>query len=88
MIKQPFVAKVGGTHHLRLSTGEKRNHNQPVSYSRIKRGEAVPVVYSSANPEKAYEDTLFGVWGGPIVMFMFQISTFFASLTEKRRRFR
>ena len=71
---------------LEISAGSKRGHYQPISFANLKKNDSVPVVYDPHNPKKSYEDSLWGVWGTPIMIFFFQIGSFFSSLTEGRRR--
>lgn len=72
---------------LPISAGSHRGHNMPVSYADHKVNQPIPVIYSPTNPKKAYEDTLFGVWGGPLMLLFAQIGTFFSSFFEGRRRY-
>jgi hypothetical protein len=73
------------TFHLELSAGSARGTGQPLSEADYKRGDAVKVVYDPKNPSKAYQDSLFGVWGAPIVLFVVQLATMFGSLVERKR---
>jgi hypothetical protein len=76
----------GASYSLSLSGGDAYGYDQPVSRASYAVGQRVPVVYDPAHPEKSYEDSFTGVWGTPIMAFVFQIVFFFTSLTEPRRR--
>ena len=73
-------------YHLSLSAGSARGHNQPVSRASLAQGGSVRVAYNPRDPEESYEDSFSGIWGTPILVFVIQISSFFTSLTEPRRR--
>ena len=73
-------------HEFNIGAGNARGHGQSKSKASHKTGDEVKVVYDPENPKKAYEDSTMGVWGGPIMMLIAQIVTFFSSFTEDRRR--
>jgi hypothetical protein len=79
-----FYANLGVMHRFSVSAGRKRGSNQSISYSRLAPGQNVPVVYDPKKPQKAYEDTLWGVWGTPIILFFGQIITFFSSMLRSK----
>ncbi|MEZ0260368.1 MAG: DUF3592 domain-containing protein [Alphaproteobacteria bacterium] len=78
--------ETGKNYIMNLGAGSVRGHNQPVSRSGYQIGSGVQVAYDARKPETSYEDTFFGIWGTPLMVFFFQITTFFSSLTEPRRR--
>jgi hypothetical protein len=75
-----------GTYNLSISAGSHRGYDQPVNYASHTTGDAVQVVYNPKKPDEAYEDSLMGVWGTPIMLAIGQLISFFTSLTEPRRR--
>ena len=75
-----------GVHSLSISAGSARGHSQPLSRARVQKNGRVPVVYSPDTPERSYENTVFGVWGAPLMAFFAQIATFIGSLTKGRAR--
>lgn len=78
--------ETGKSYTLSLGAGSSRGHNQPVSRASYQIGNSVQVAYDARKPETSYEDSFFGIWGTPLMVFFFQITTFFSSLTEPRRR--
>ena len=81
-----YATKSGSTHTLEISAGSARGHNQPTSRARVRKDGPVPVVYAPDQPTRAYENTLFGVWGAPLWAGVAQIATLLGSLTEGRKR--
>jgi preprotein translocase subunit SecF len=81
-----YASQRGSTHTLQISAGSARGHNQPVSRARVRKDGPVSVVYAPDQPTRAYENTLFGVWGAPLWAGLAQIATFLGSLTEGRKR--
>lgn len=84
--KIEFRAQTNQIHHLKISAGRSRGHNQPISHSRIKVKDRIAVIYDPEAPNKAYEDSFMGIWGTPIIIFMAQISTFFSSLFSSKKK--
>jgi hypothetical protein len=74
-----FVSKSGARYTLLVSSGSARGQNQPRSKARLQEGSLVPVIYDPTNPASVYENTVWGVWGMPILLFFLQIGTFIAS---------
>ena len=81
-----YATRSGSTHTLDISAGSARGHNQPATRARVRKDGPVPVVYAPDQPDRAYEDTLFGVWGAPLMAGFAQIATFLGSLAEGRKR--
>ncbi len=81
-----FTTSDGRSSSISISAGSTRGHNQPTSSANVSVGQGVPVVYSPRNPSKAYQDSLWGVWGAPLMMFIGQLATLFGSFSEGRRR--
>ncbi|MCC7070321.1 MAG: DUF3592 domain-containing protein [Deltaproteobacteria bacterium] len=81
-----FTTKKGRDGEITVSAGSARGNNQPTSAADLSVGRGVPVVYNPRNPSKAYQDSLWGVWGTPLMMFIGQVATLFGSLSEGRRR--
>ncbi|HEY0682935.1 MAG TPA: hypothetical protein VGD45_11440 [Steroidobacter sp.] len=69
---------------LRVSAGSERGHNQPLSNARHHRNQLVQVAYDPRNPSRAYRNSLFDIWGAPILTFFLQICAFIGSLTEPK----
>lgn len=81
-----FLTRESSKYTLKISVGSSRGHNQPLEYADVKVNGQVPVVYDPQNPSKAYEDTTWGVWGTPIMILIFQLGSFFTSMSEPKRR--
>ncbi len=81
-----YVPLAGRLYNMNVSAGDVRGHGQPISRASLQVGSRVVVVYDPKNPAKAYEDSLFGVWGAPLMAFFAQIASLITSLTEPRRR--
>lgn len=69
---------------LSVSAGSERGHNQPLHYARHQRNQRVQIAYDPRNPARAYRNTLFDIWGAPIITFFVQICSFIGSLTEPK----
>jgi hypothetical protein len=80
-----FTTLRGESVRLTVSAGSTRGQDRPISNASKRVNQSVAVVYDPDNPAKAYEDTLFGVWGVPILIFIFQIAAMIGSLTKGRR---
>ena len=74
------------TFHILVSAGSARGHGQPVERAVPNVGDRLEVVYSTETPSRAYQNTLFGVWGVPLMAGFFHVATMIGSLTEGRRR--
>ena len=70
---------------LDVSAGSSRGNNRPLSEANYARGSKVPVLYTPRNPNQAYRDTFFDVWGAPLMAFFPQIATLVGAFSEKRR---
>ena len=81
-----YATQRGSTHTLQISAGSARGHNQPTSSARVQKEGPVSVVYAPDQPTRAYENTLFGVWGAPLLAGFAQIASFLGSLAEGRKR--
>jgi len=73
-------------HHISVSAGTQRGHNQPISRANYRSGDRVSVKYDPARPARAYRNTFWDIWGAPIFTFFAQIAVFVASFAEQRRR--
>jgi hypothetical protein len=71
---------------LNLSAGSARGYDRPIDRASYTHQQHVKVVYSRENPAHAYEDSLWGVWAVPIILFFGQLVTFITSLVEPRKR--
>jgi hypothetical protein len=80
-----FPDKQNTRHRLNISAGSCRGSNQSLSNASYGIGAKVEVVYDPDKPSRAYPNTFFGVWGTPIMVFAFQISSFLGSLFDKKR---
>ncbi len=83
-----FTALDKLTHRFTISAGSARGSNQPKNRARPAADQKVPVVYDPKNPGKAYEDSIWGVWGVPISLLIAHLISLFTSLSEPRRRFK
>lgn len=81
-----FTTKDGRAGEITVSAGSSRGYDQPSSAADLSVRQAVPVVYSPRNPAKAYQNSLWGVWGAPLMAFIGQLATLFGSFSEGRRR--
>lgn len=68
-----------------LSAGSARWYDQPISRATRYEWWSTKVTYDPSNLDRVYEDTLFGVWWTPIMMFFAQIMTLISSFTEKKK---
>lgn len=80
-----YQAEAGGAYTLRVSAGSTRGHDQDVSYANKQVGRSVAVIYDPKNPEKAYEDSLFDIWGTPFILGVVQISLALSRLSSRSR---
>lgn len=69
-----------------VSSGSVRGHGAPESRASHPMGSTVPIIYSPGNPERAYRDSFFDVWFGPLASFGGAIATGLGSMSEGRRR--
>ena len=69
-----------------VGAGKTRGHNQSLNYADRKVGDEVAVIYAPHNPTKSYVDTLWGVWGGPLMTLFVSFTSLFSSFSEPRRR--
>lgn len=69
---------------LSISSGSRRGHDQPSTYSRLPIGKSVSILYDPNDPSKAFENTTWGVWGIPLMLLFGQLITFVISLMEPR----
>ena len=81
-----YQTQNGSTHTLQISAGSARGHNQPTSRARVRKDGPVSVVYAPDQPTRAYENTVFAVWGAPLLAGFAQIATFLGSLVQGRKR--
>lgn len=79
-----FSTKAAARYTLEVSAGSARGYHQPLSSASLRVNEGVPVVYDPNKPTRAYEDSLWGVWGTPIMLAVFQITSLFVSMTEQK----
>jgi hypothetical protein len=76
----------GRWHQISVSAGRQRGHNQPLSGARYRSGDREAVKYDPRQPWRAYRNTLWDIWGAPLMTFFMQIAMFVASFSDKRRR--
>jgi hypothetical protein len=81
-----FSTQVSSYHTLEVSAGSARDYYQPLSRASLRVGSVVSVVYDPSNPKRAYNDSLWGVWGMPIMIAMFQLSSLLASMSEPKNK--
>lgn len=74
-----------GTYQIDVSAGSVRGHDRPISAADHRFHEQVQVAYDSRQPSRAYRDTLWDIWGAPLITFFVQICMLFGGFTEKRR---
>ncbi len=74
----------GAKHRTTATAGEARGHRQPVSAADHRVGERVPVLYSALDPGTACRDSVFDVWGAPIMALLMQVMTLVGSFFEGR----
>lgn len=66
--------------------GNSTWHNQPIASSYRKIWWEVKVIYDPNSIVRVYEDTLWWIWGVPIMTFFFQIMTFFSAFSEPKKK--
>lgn len=76
----------GSDYRIRVEAGSERGHNRPISAAKYRDGQAVSVAYDPRNPQRAYRDTVWDIWGAPILAFLCQVAAFVSSFSEKKRR--
>ena len=81
-----YTSTSGASHRIVVSAGSTRGHDQSIANASRRKGEKVGVVYSPSDPERAYENSLWGVWGAPLMAGFVQIATLFGSMSEGRKR--
>jgi hypothetical protein len=67
-----------------VSAGTSHGHNAALASAQYGVGNPVPVVFNPRNPTEAYRNSLWDVWGLPILTFFFQIATLIGSFTQRR----
>lgn len=80
-----FVDRDGRNHELTASAGERSQHGMPVSFAKWRVGDAVPVVYSVANPRRAYCAANSDLWKVPIAILLLAACTFVVSVIPMSR---
>ena len=81
-----FVAAPVGRYKFTISAGSKRGYDYDISGATYRQGQNVPVVFDPKNPDKAYEDSFFGVWAMPVITGFFQVITLLSSFFQPRQR--
>ena len=81
-----FIPEGLAKHDFSVGAGSSRGYDRPIQNASLRTGENLPVIYNSKDPNEVYRDTLFDVWGAPIMALVAQIGSLFASLSEPRRR--
>jgi hypothetical protein len=71
---------------LNLSAGSARGDNRSTEQATYNYHQKINVIYNPKDPAHAYEDSIWGVWAVPIMLFFGQIVTFITSLTEPKKR--
>lgn len=74
----------GVTYRIDVEAGRKRGQDQPLDFADHRVGDAVRVAYDPREPERAYRDTWWDIWGMPFMVFLMQIGAFFGSFKERR----
>lgn len=73
------------SYQVTVSAGSARGHNKPTSLADYAVGQSEKVAYDESRPSRAYRDTVWDIWGAPIITFFLQVAAFIASLKEERR---
>lgn len=81
-----FHAHDGSSHRTTTSAGEERGYSQPVTDADRRVGEHLPVLYSPLDPDDACHDSVWDVWGAPILAMVVQVITLFGSFFEGKKR--
>lgn len=86
-----FRATIGydveGRHYrLQVAAGRARNHNQPISRAKYRKGERERVAFDPDRPSRAYRDTFWDIWGTPLMTFFVQLAALIAGRAEQRRK--
>lgn len=71
-----------------LSWWSKNGHNQPISYSSRQVGDATKIIYDPEKASRIYENTIWGIWSIPLIIFFFLLAFVVSALTEDRKDFR
>lgn len=76
----------GQPYFLTVDSGSARGYDQPESRASHPQGSGVRIVYSKSNPSRAYRDSFFDVWFGPLASAGGAVASALGSLSEGRRR--
>jgi hypothetical protein len=79
-----FSTRMAARYTLEISAGTARGYDQPLSRASRRVSDGVWVVYNPNKPTKAYEDSVWGVWGMPIVLALFQLTSLLVSISEPK----
>lgn len=79
-----FTTKAGKYGQFNIRAGSARGHNQPISRANLQTSDYVNVIYDPRDITRVYEDSFYGVWGTPIMIFFFQISTLFGAMSRPK----
>ena len=75
----------GTQYRIDVSAGSARGHDQPISYADYRVGQTEIVAFDPSQPTRAYRNKLWDIWGVPIATFFFQIASFVAGISERRK---
>ncbi len=78
-----FFDRQGSRYEFQSSAGSSRGSNRSIDNADYSVGVGVEVIYNPKNPKKVYVNTIFGVWGIPIVLFFTQIGALISSFFSK-----
>jgi hypothetical protein len=78
------LKKVG--YVLSIGAGTAGGYDRSNDNADVKIAGKIGIKYDPDNPSKAYENTLWGIWGGPIMLLIVQISTLVTSFVDPKRK--
>ena len=68
------------TGHIRVSAGEVREYNQPVSMAQYRQGDSVPIIYNPKRIAQAYREDDSDIWTTPAITFIVCITFLLCSI--------
>jgi hypothetical protein len=71
-------------HAIGVGAGSARGYGQPVTYAKYRVGSRVGIVFDPRNPARAYRDTLWDVWAGPMLCLLILATPLVVTFTERR----
>jgi hypothetical protein len=75
----------GATWVLEVTAGRSNGYGRPLAEADYRVGDRVTIAYNPRRPRQAYRDTLWDIWGAPLMAFFVQIGAMFGGLNDRKR---